>query len=288
MEMEKPTISVGDINNGSNDACGISAFNLDLATFGCDDVGQNTVILEVTDLNKNTGTCEATVTVQDTTPPVASCQDITITLSSDAPQMMITPQEIDGGSSDVCGIDSLAIDLDSFGCEDQGDNVVTLTVWDVNGNSSSCAATVTVEDLFPVSAVCQDVTVTLDDNGQAMITPEQIDGGSAGGCGEATLSLDQTTFDCSQVGSNTVVLTVSSSAGSTSTCSATVEVLDDEEPIAVCQDITVFLDENGQAIIFQVCWMVDRQITVEKSFLSFLVKLSSIVMIWAKTSFSTP
>jgi hypothetical protein len=61
-------------------------------------------------------------------------------------QASITSADVDGGSSDACGIASLSLSQDSFACSDVGDNTVGLTATDVNGNTASCDATVTVID----------------------------------------------------------------------------------------------------------------------------------------------
>ena len=59
----------------------------------------------------------------------------------------ITTSNVDGGSTDNCGIAALTIDVDTFDCGDVGTNQVVLTVTDVNGNSSQCTAIVTVQDV---------------------------------------------------------------------------------------------------------------------------------------------
>ena len=43
--------------------------------------------------------------------------------------------------------------------------MVTLQITDVGGNTSSCTATVTIEDNVPPIAICQDLTVDLDAGG---------------------------------------------------------------------------------------------------------------------------
>ena len=65
------TIDAGDVDNGSSDACGIEAMNLDKTDFDCADVGANTVTLKVADVNGNVNTATATVTVQENIDPVA-------------------------------------------------------------------------------------------------------------------------------------------------------------------------------------------------------------------------
>ncbi|WP_246050251.1 T9SS type A sorting domain-containing protein [Neolewinella litorea] len=242
------TITAAQIDNGSSDACGIASLALDRTTFGCADVGVNTVVLTVTDMNGNSSSAPATVTVEDNVAPVAIAQDITLQLDANG-NATITASQIDNGSSDACGIASLSLDRSTFGCGDIGDNPVVLTITDVNGNSSTAPATVTVEDNVPPVAIAQDITVQLDANGNATITAAQIDNGSNDACGIASLSLDRTSYGCADVGLNPVVLTVTDVNGNSSTASATVTVEDNVAPVAIAQDITVQLDANGNATI---------------------------------------
>ncbi|HAP64944.1 MAG TPA: HYR domain-containing protein, partial [Cytophagales bacterium] len=58
----------------------------------------------------------------------------------------ITATDIDGGSTDNCGIASRTLDLSSFTCAEVGANTVTLTVTDNEGNVDSATATVTVTE----------------------------------------------------------------------------------------------------------------------------------------------
>jgi ACT domain-containing protein len=254
------TITSADIDGGSTDNCGIASLTIDggntTQDFDCSNVGTNTVTLTVTDVNGNVSTCDATVTVEDNVDPTAICQNITVQLDANG-DLTIVSADIDGGSTDNCGIASLTIDggntTQAFDCSNVGANTVTLTVTDVNGNVSTCDATVTVEDNTDPTAVCQNITVQLDANGELTITSADIDGGSTDNCGIASLTIDggNTTqaFDCSNVGANTVTLTVTDVNGNVSTCDATVTVEDNTDPTAVCQNITVQLDANGELTI---------------------------------------
>src|SRR5690606_15871311 len=123
------TITAADIDNGSNDACGIASLSLDVTEFGCDDVGANTVTLTVTDNNGNVSTATAVVTVEDNVVPVAVAKDITVQLDANG-TAAITAADIDNGSNDACGIGNLALDIIEFGCDNVGANTVTLTVTD--------------------------------------------------------------------------------------------------------------------------------------------------------------
>ncbi|MDG1262272.1 MAG: HYR domain-containing protein, partial [Flavobacteriales bacterium] len=113
-------------------------------------------------------------------------------------------------------------------------NLVTLTVTDNNGNTNTCTSNVTVEDNIAPTANCQNITVQLDASGQASITSADIDNGSSDNCGIATYSLSQSNFNCSDLGANTVTLTVEDASGNTDTCNATVTVQDNINPTISC------------------------------------------------------
>jgi len=105
-------------------------------------VGTTTVNYTVTDRAGNTATCSFDVTINDTEAPVAVCQDITVQLDA-AGMVSIVAADVDGGSTDNCGIAGLSVTPSTFTCADVGPNTVTLTVTDTSGNSSTCTAIVT-------------------------------------------------------------------------------------------------------------------------------------------------
>ncbi len=132
-------------------------------------LGVTTVTYTVTDAIGLSATCSFTVTVIDDVPPVAVCRDIDVYLDINTGVVTIDPDDVDGGSSDNCGIASIAIDRDRFNCLDLGPNDVILTVIDNSGNSGVCTAVVTVHyETAPQPAVtpssdviCNDTEVNL-------------------------------------------------------------------------------------------------------------------------------
>ncbi len=243
------TIGTGDIDNGSSDNCGGITLGLSQTLFDCFHLGSNAVTLTVDDDNGNSSSCTGTVTVEDNMAPMAACQDITVQLDGSG-NSTITTADIDNGSSDNCP-PTLALDIQSFDCSNIGANTVTLTVSDAAGNSSQCTATVTVEDNIAPVLICQNIGVSLDITGNVTITPQMVASAFGDNCGVPTLSLDISTFDCSNVGANPVTVTGTDGSGNSNTCSATVTIIDDSPPIAMCQDVTVQLDGLGIATITQ-------------------------------------
>ncbi len=242
------TITTTDIDNGTTDNCSVNSLSLDITSFGCGDIGANTVMLTATDPTGNSASAAATVTVEDNIDPVVVTMDITIQLNG-AGTATITPADINNGSTDNCGISTFGLSQNSFTCADLGANTVTLTATDAAGNSAMMNATVTVEDNIAPTVVTQNIIVPLDATGNATITPGMVDNGTSDNCGINSLALDQTTFTCTDLGANTVTLTAMDATGNSDNNTATVTIVDFIVPTAIPQDITVQLDATGNVTV---------------------------------------
>ena len=245
------TISPTNIDGGSNDVCGIGNLALSLANFTCSHVGDNAVSLTVTDVHGNSAVCTSNVHVSDNTPPLALCvANVSVALDPSG-FATISPSNIDGGSSDGCGISNLALSLYNFTCSHVGDNAVSLTVTDVNGNSAVCTSNVHVSDNTPPMALCvANVSVALDPSGNATISPTSVNAGSSDVCGIGNLALSLANFTCSHVGDNAVSLTVTDVHGNSAVCTSNVHVSDNTPPLALCvANVSVALDPSGFATI---------------------------------------
>ena len=98
------------------------------------------------------------------------------------------------------------------------------------------------QGIFPISPVCQNKTVELDEDGQASIIAADIDNGSTVACGDASLDIDLDTFNCSHVGTNPVSLIVTDGVNNSQTCTAIITVEDNLEPAASCPAQTILAD----------------------------------------------
>ncbi|WP_143144321.1 T9SS type B sorting domain-containing protein [Flaviramulus basaltis] len=224
------TITGAQINNGSTDDC-TDVANLTLAaspsSFTCANIGINTVTLTVTDASGNFETNTATVTIFDVTGPMVITQDISIELDA-ADEATITADQINNGSNDSCTNASdliLSVSPSSFTCANIGENTVTLTVIDTYGNENTETAIVTVTESNAPTVITQTLTVTIDDSGYVSITADQLDNGSSDSCGDVTFTASQLDFSCSDIGDNTVTLTVEDESGNTSSGSTIVTVI---------------------------------------------------------------
>ncbi len=241
-------LSPQDVDAGSADNCGIAALTVSQTQFDCSNIGSTPVTLSATDAAGNSSTCEASVFVIGAPAPIVVTKDITVELDANG-TATITPADVDDNSLVSCGIASMTVTPDTFDCSNAGTNEVTLTIVDNGGNTASETATVSVVDVTAPAVLCHDTVLELDFSGNAILSPQDVDAGSADNCGIASLTVSQTQFDCSNIGSTPVTLTATDAAGNSSTCEASVFVIGAPAPIAVAKDITVVLDVNGQASI---------------------------------------
>lgn len=249
------TITAADIDDESTVSIGTPILTVDISDFNCMNLGANTVTLTVSDESSNTGTCNSTVTVEDNVPPIMVCnaKEIVLYENGDYVLNLADIEELSAGTIDNCtAYEDLVITAfpRSFECVHVGSPVlVTLTATDASGNSASCATTVTVLDEIAPVAVCENVTVELDEDGKASIFPGQVNAGnnrasvpdwartyngledgSFDACGVESLNLDKSSFYCSDLGDNTVTLTATDPSGNTGTCQAVVTVVDNIVP----------------------------------------------------------
>ncbi len=222
------TLDPSEVDGGSSDICGDQiSLAVSPNTFTCDSLGDVTVTLTVTDLAGNSSECTATVTVTDTIAPICNAGTANITLFSNT-DVTVPASFVDAGSTDACGtIVSTTITPNVFGCGDIGMNTVILTVTDDSGNSSTCEGFVNVTDQVAPICQVQDITVMIEISGLAIVDALDVDNGSFDDCGMiVSYTIDSDTFDCDDVGVNSVVLTVTDNSGNTCTSAALVTVLD--------------------------------------------------------------
>lgn len=241
-------IEATDVDGGSSDADGIVSYEVSQDSFTCSHVGNNLIILTVTDSNNNVDTCTATVTVVDTIAPVALCQNISVYLDSMG-MTSISAAAVNAGSNTACGLDTVYIDQSDFDCGALGANTVHLTAVDINGNASTCSSIVTIIDTIAPIAVCQDITVALDSTGLFILAASDINNGSSDNCQIDTMTVSMDSLTCANTGINNITFTVTDNSGLQSTCMTTVTVIDSIAPIAICQDATVYLDSLGNVTL---------------------------------------
>lgn len=251
--------------NNSSGQCGASAsWALPTATDNCTvdtvfssaqpgdffPVGTTTVTYTAVDNSGNSSSCSFTIIVNDAENPTALCQQGNILVFLDnTGNLTISASQVDAGSDDNCGIDSMGVSPSSFNCDSLGLRTVTLTVFDAAGNSSSCNAVVDVRDALPPTAMCKDYSAALDDNGTVAVNPTFIDDGSTDNCTIDSMAVNPSVLTCDDIGTNNVFLTVYDQSGNAQSCLAIVTIEDKTSPKAHCQNITVYLDVTGLVVV---------------------------------------
>lgn len=218
------TIIPSMIDNGSFDNCGGVTLDIDISSFDCDDLGENTVTLIVNDLANNSTLEEVTITVIDEIPPSISCptnitiDDCTGFVTYDAPTL-----------SDNCGIPIYTfMGPPSGSVFPAGETVITIIADDQSGNASSCNFTVNINHVLNLQVSSTDSPCA----GQDLGTASAVTTGTSVSF-NYLWSNGATTSNIMNLSPNTYTVTVTDDSG----CTSTEEVIIDEAlPIEIIVD----------------------------------------------------
>ncbi len=204
------------------------------------------------------------IMANDDIAPVALTQNIVISLDATG-NALADAAMIDAGSSDNCSVETMVLDLSNFDCSQIGDNMVTFTVTDGNGNSGSTTAMVTVQDNIEPSLSCPTNIVT--NNCSAAVDymlPTAFDNCSTG---DITLLIGQGSGSTFPLGTSVEVYQVTDQSGNSSTCSFTVSVEDATPPTIDCPADIMVNDCSG-LIFYDLPQFSDDCSSVEMEFIS--------------------
>lgn len=111
---------------------------------------------------------------------------------------------------------------------DIGIHAISLEAEDLYHHSNSTEVTqdfdIQVIEPAPI-AICNNAVVSLDQDGNGSVLATQVDGGSYSLVGISSMTVFPNTFNCGNIGDNSVILTVVNSFGSQATCQANVTVI---------------------------------------------------------------
>jgi hypothetical protein len=205
-----------------NNSCGTVFMELSQTEFDCSHAGSPVVVdLTSTDASNNSTTIQVNVTVVDNIDPVAMAID-TLAISLDATgSYTINQAMVETGSSDNCGIVNSTLSDTVITCADLGTKLVDYTVFDAAGNSDIKTVVLTVTEEIAPEVQVQNISKDLNSAGSVTVNIFELEvaGTKMDNCGGLVtgkfLSEDATskTFDCSNVGQNTVTLRYTDARG---------------------------------------------------------------------------
>lgn len=212
-------ITPQQVNNGSTDNCSIPAtgYSLNKTSFDCSNIGDNTVILTVTDAYGNSQTGEATVTVQDHTAPVPNLANLPDITGECSVTVATAPTATDNCRGTVTGVTTDPVTYSS-----QGEYIITWKYDDGHGNTITQTQKAIVKDITPPVILNCPANIHLNngDPNPTWVAPTVTDN-----CGGASIVPTSGPVPGDPIGygeTKTVVYTATDNVGNISTCSFTI------------------------------------------------------------------
>ena len=211
------------------DNCGIQTIVFSDLDFSTANLGLNVISVAIRDQNNNEAVALTDIWVIDVIPPNVKAKDLVLPLNA-LGLADITVSQVDDGSTDNIGFDTLYIDASGYDCSDLGDHWVVLTGVDKSGNSDTAWSKVTVVDNMKPEVDVINITVYLDSLGHAALSFQDVDNGSTDNCGIDTTYLSKETFGCGDVGTSSNIAYATDSSGNKGSSVFLVTVMDTLAP----------------------------------------------------------
>ncbi|MBK9271542.1 MAG: T9SS type A sorting domain-containing protein [Saprospiraceae bacterium] len=209
-------------------------------------VGLDTIRWTATDACGNTSICDLKIEIYEIEPPVAVCMNITIHLDQTGKDT-ITVWDVDGGSTDNCGIKTRTLSREIFDCDDIPFRTVILKVIDSSGLEDTCHAILTIRDTIPPNITCKNLNFALPQSKMRTITPLEVLLSNTDNCGVLTRVVNPNMFNCDSPKQTVVTVRVTDVNGNSSTCTATVTITNDSDGDGVydpCDNCIDFPNED--------------------------------------------
>jgi len=121
----------------------------------------------------------------------------------------------------------------------------TVQVTDNNGCQSSTSVSLTASDNEAPTVTAQNATLALNNNGSVQVTLANLAAQFGDNCGVASTNISPQSFDCQQLGAQTVTVMVTDLSGNTATTIALVTVIDNIVPVLTCPSDIVACSYNN-------------------------------------------
>lgn len=211
-------------------------------------IGTNSILITVTDSAGNTATCQSTVTLVDTQPPVVLCPKGTLTLPAGDQCSAVLPT-MHFKASDNCTPTSALVITQSppaGALLPVGAHLVTITVTDAAGNQTTCQVNVVVKDTTPPIVICDmPKTVVACQATVPNVVAQAVVTDNCSKADNIVISQNPPAGTLVNVGTYPITVTATDAAGNTSTCTVWFSVV---SPPGSFQPLNVFgtgLDNAG-------------------------------------------
>lgn len=230
----------------STDNCAVANTSINIQSFNCSNLGPNSVVITSFDPSGNSGNCTAVATVIDSIPPTITTLNTVLFLNQSG-YALLNQSSVIGTSSDNCQVASFSVSSSLFDCSSLGNNSIVVKFYDSSGNVANASAIVTVRSP-PFIVSCVNVTLYLS-NGLAILNPSSLVSSTSYTCGLLNYTASKVNFTCADIGSQSVILTLTDSLNQTATCNATVTVQRSNTPSIQCyQNVSLPLSNINSTV----------------------------------------
>jgi hypothetical protein len=240
------TVSKSSLIQSITENCSVSDTILSKSTFSCEDAGDNRITIQVIDASGNRDTAEATVTVTDRQAPVCRVRNVSINLNNAGLATIGDASVFNAGSFDECGSLPLrfSVNKTQFSCADLGNvNPVIITTTDAAGNSSTCAANVTVADTVRPVVIVRNISKTITDlNTPVIVRAAELIVSATDNCSVTDSANAPSIFDCTNLGNNTVRVIARDASGNVGSAEAVVNIIDGIAPVCRLKSATIMVN----------------------------------------------
>lgn len=205
-------------------------------------VGTTTVTYVALDTEGNSSLCAFDVTVNDVQDPVLTGCPNNISQATDLDMCDAVVTWNPPTPSDNCPGVTMTSSHNPGDTFPLGTTTVTYTATDAVGNNVSCSFDITISDMQDPEITCpNDTTIGIDAGMCGAVFTYTAPIGTDNCAGASTSQTDATGLSSGSffpLGSTTLEYTVDDAHGHSTTCSFTVTVVDDEDPVISCPSVT--------------------------------------------------
>ncbi len=196
----------------------------------CDEVGFSQGMLYVRDNSGNLTAFLLEMTVIDTIKPSFNLESIALQIDADG-NAALTEEMLMQYATDNCAIAEVAIQNGNFDCsQTSAVQFAQISVYDIHGNVKQQTLEVQLIDAMAPEVQVEDITIALNQNGQADLNVDMLDMMVMDNCAPTNFVLSQTNFSCDDLGSNVLTITVTDASGNSEVSDFMVTVEDNEAP----------------------------------------------------------